>query len=252
MTASQPQSNYLPASDLELLSAYIDGQLTAVERRMVDQRLAAEPQLRGELDELRSTAQALRALPTVTPPRSFTIDATQLAPRRFWLPTWVMQFSSGLSALALVVLTTLGVLSGSQTTMVFSTINSGLSDDMANGRAAATAAPAAEAAATMAPAATEAPAAMSLPESAPAASHSDGANTDTSAGAAADSVLTATDAPIAASESSSPGTVQMADEATKAAPSDIQRWPYFLGAALALLALLVSLWGLRQRRSEYP
>ncbi|NJM08024.1 anti-sigma factor [Candidatus Gracilibacteria bacterium] len=147
MTASPSQSNQIPESDIELLSAYLDDQLSAVERRLLEQRLNSDVRLRGELADLRATAQAVRALPTISPPRSFTLDPAQVAPRRFWLPTWVMQFSSGLSALALVVFTTLGLMSGPQAAAVFP-----YSDGMAGAEpvseraaepAAATAAPAA-------------------------------------------------------------------------------------------------------------
>jgi hypothetical protein len=60
--------------DHELLSAYLDGRLDARERIRLEARLAAEPALRAELDELRRTVAAIRALPRVRAPRRFTLD----------------------------------------------------------------------------------------------------------------------------------------------------------------------------------
>jgi hypothetical protein len=49
--------------DEELLSAYLDDELTAEERARVEERLAADPAARQLLDELRSVSQAMRGLP---------------------------------------------------------------------------------------------------------------------------------------------------------------------------------------------
>ncbi|MFN3214912.1 MAG: anti-sigma factor family protein [Acidimicrobiales bacterium] len=51
----------------ELLSAYLDDELTVDERALVDEALRASPPLRRELDELRATQTMLRALPLVEP-----------------------------------------------------------------------------------------------------------------------------------------------------------------------------------------
>ncbi|HEU5098860.1 MAG TPA: hypothetical protein VFU22_07575 [Roseiflexaceae bacterium] len=73
-------------ADLDLLSAYIDRQLDDGERAALEQRLSAEPALRGALEELRATVALLRDLEPLKPPRSFTIAAA--APRRAWLFPW--------------------------------------------------------------------------------------------------------------------------------------------------------------------
>jgi hypothetical protein len=52
-----------PQFDDELLSAYLDGELSAEERARVEEHLAANPQAQKLLDELRGVSQALRALP---------------------------------------------------------------------------------------------------------------------------------------------------------------------------------------------
>jgi hypothetical protein len=50
--------------DDELLSAYLDDELSAEERARVEERLAADPQARQLLAELRGVSQAMRSLPT--------------------------------------------------------------------------------------------------------------------------------------------------------------------------------------------
>ena len=79
MTTQPPQLN---DRDLELISAYIDGQLSAEERREVERRLDDEADLRLAYEELRATVQVLRDLEPVRPPRSFTLDPANVALQR--------------------------------------------------------------------------------------------------------------------------------------------------------------------------
>jgi hypothetical protein len=93
--------------DFDWLSAYLDDQLPARDRAALEARLAAEPALRAALDDLRLTVRALRALPLVKPPRSFTLTPAQasgvrVAPRRGPLFP-VLRFATALSAVALAV-----------------------------------------------------------------------------------------------------------------------------------------------------
>jgi len=106
-----PLANNLPESDLELLSAYIDNALSAAERVNLERRLAADPRLRVELEELRATTQLLRQLEPARPPRSFTLDpATAPRPAPVFRLNWLVQLSSGLAGLALVLLATVQLL----------------------------------------------------------------------------------------------------------------------------------------------
>ncbi len=79
MTTQPPQLN---DRDLELISAYIDGQLSAEERREVERRLDNEANLRLAYEELRATVQVLRDLEPVRPPRSFTLDPANVTLRQ--------------------------------------------------------------------------------------------------------------------------------------------------------------------------
>lgn len=69
------------SKDFERLSAYIDNQLSPAEKAGLETRLAKEPQLQASLNDLRRTILALRSLPTVKPPRSFTLTAEQAGAR---------------------------------------------------------------------------------------------------------------------------------------------------------------------------
>ncbi len=57
----------------ELLSAYLDGQLSAEEQARLEARLAADPALKAELDALRRTVALVRDLPPVPVPRNFIL-----------------------------------------------------------------------------------------------------------------------------------------------------------------------------------
>ena len=109
MNSSHPQRNSLPERDDELLSAYLDQELSAVEQVAFARRLEAEPLLRTALDDLRSTVTALHALEPVRPPRSFTLDPATVRRRPLAL-TWVLQLGSGFAGLALVLFATVQLL----------------------------------------------------------------------------------------------------------------------------------------------
>jgi len=57
--------------DHDFLSGYLDGELTSEERAEVEARLAASPELRAELDEIRVVRDAVRSLPRRDAPAGF-------------------------------------------------------------------------------------------------------------------------------------------------------------------------------------
>ena len=59
--------------DWELLSAYVDNQLSERERARVDARLGKELNLREALGDLRVTRAAVKSLPKLRAPRNFTL-----------------------------------------------------------------------------------------------------------------------------------------------------------------------------------
>ncbi len=100
MTQPNPQ---VSADDRDLLSAFLDQQLSAAERAALQERLAAEPALQRELDELRTTAALLRDLPPVRPPRSFTLDPAMVPARRQWFSFGLMRAGAAVAAVMLVL-----------------------------------------------------------------------------------------------------------------------------------------------------
>ncbi len=98
----------------QLLSPYLDGEVTTRERIFVEEALSANANLRAELDSLQTTVNLLENLPALVPPRAFTlseadIPAEQTAPRFFVLPNWLKLWGTAAAGL-LCVLTIGGVL----------------------------------------------------------------------------------------------------------------------------------------------
>jgi hypothetical protein len=67
MSASRPHHE----SDDELLSAYVDNELTAAERAAVEERLRIDERARQIVSELRAASEAVQALPRTASPRDF-------------------------------------------------------------------------------------------------------------------------------------------------------------------------------------
>ena len=59
--------------DLEILSSYLDGQLSSVEAARLEARLRTEPDLRSVLQDLRGARSVLRQLPMRKAPRTFRL-----------------------------------------------------------------------------------------------------------------------------------------------------------------------------------
>lgn len=59
--------------DIDLLSSYLDGQLSSADSARLEARLRTDPTLRSVLSDLRSTRSLLRQLPMRKAPRNFTL-----------------------------------------------------------------------------------------------------------------------------------------------------------------------------------
>lgn len=82
MTVSrQPQINE------ELLSAYLDEQVTEEERALVEAAIATDPAIAWQVDSLRQTIHLLQELPPLALPRSFTLEAILAEARTAETPT---------------------------------------------------------------------------------------------------------------------------------------------------------------------
>lgn len=65
--------------DYDLLSLYLDDALTPTERSAVESRLAADAELRAELEALRRTIALVRTMPEMVAPRDLRLTAQQAA-----------------------------------------------------------------------------------------------------------------------------------------------------------------------------
>src|SRR5579859_2604932 len=91
----------VPEQDFETLSAYLDGQLTSEQRRVLEARLAEDAPLRAALDDLRATLALLQAAPRLLPPRNFTLDPAKYARAKPWWARYgAMQTIGAVGALA--------------------------------------------------------------------------------------------------------------------------------------------------------
>jgi hypothetical protein len=72
-------SKQISFKDSEILSAYLDGQLSDSEKAKVEKELQAREELRKELDELRETSAILRSAPRLKTPINFTLTPNMVA-----------------------------------------------------------------------------------------------------------------------------------------------------------------------------
>lgn len=73
--------NRISPRDQEMLSAYLDGQLSSKDIARLQARLKDERQMQVALEELRMTREALRSLPRLRAPRSFTLTPEMVSRR---------------------------------------------------------------------------------------------------------------------------------------------------------------------------
>ena len=96
--------------DAELLSDYLDNQITPEQRSRIDQHLSTCAACRAELNSLRQTVALLHALPRVPVPRAFTLSEAQVGARRR-STSWIWGGARVMGAVAaLVVVAALAVL----------------------------------------------------------------------------------------------------------------------------------------------
>lgn len=106
----------ISSRDLELLSAYLDGQLSSKDTAHLETRLWEDEALRNALDELDRTRTMLRSLPRKRAPRNFTLSAEYVQQRSSSRLYPIFGFASALAAVLL-----LAVLLGDLFGLVFPT-----------------------------------------------------------------------------------------------------------------------------------
>lgn len=92
--------------DFNQLSAYLDNQLSRAEKTKLEARLGREPDLQKTLADLRLTRRMLRSLPTVKPPRNFTLTRAQAqaTSRPRWQLFPALRLATALAGFAFVFL----------------------------------------------------------------------------------------------------------------------------------------------------
>ena len=89
----------------ELLSAYVDGEVTAEEAREVEELLDSSDDAPRELAELQATVDLVRGLPELETPRSFALDEAPQKPWTLWWPSVrTTGLATSLAAMLLVAL----------------------------------------------------------------------------------------------------------------------------------------------------
>jgi anti-sigma factor RsiW len=94
--------DHLPQRELEMLSAYLDGELRPRKARRVEARLKVDPNLQRALRELQVVSQRMRALPQAKLPRSFILTPEMVGAlqRRTGYP--YLRLATALAAFAFV------------------------------------------------------------------------------------------------------------------------------------------------------
>jgi len=73
--------NQITLRDYELISAYLDNQLSDKDRAFLETRLKADPELRNELHEISKTRILVHSLPKLKAPRNYYVNATAVRAR---------------------------------------------------------------------------------------------------------------------------------------------------------------------------
>jgi hypothetical protein len=228
--------------DVELLSAYLDGQLSQADSARLESRLKADPDLRAVMDDLSQSRTLLRKLPQRRAPRNFTLTPKMAGvkaplPRAVPALRWATSFAAFLLFLSMAANALAPSFAPRQ--MAYGIGGGGGGDDQApmmmESMPAATEAPAFAAAATEAPAATEPPVLAVAPTEAPAFDNSGqpriAAPTETAP------------APDSAMKTMSTEEARTVEPSEPPAPEPV-RAPVPLGWQIALLVVALSTGGL--------
>ena len=236
--------------DLELLSSYLDGQLTPSDSARLESRLKSDGRLASTLDDLRAARTLLRQLPKRRAPRNFTLTRKMVGLNPP-LPRSYPAFRFATVAATLLFFFTFGVNALAPQLAQMSPFGTGGgAPEIFSAAPAATEAPAfAQAeAATEAPVATEVPATESPATEAPLASSSDLAPLPTMMPSLEDSARVAETPTTKIGGAENAGGVdqpQVANESPRPAPMISSIWQ----SAFAVIAILGAMFMVALRRS---
>ena len=229
--------------DVELLSAYLDGQLSQADSSRLESRLKTDPDLRAVMDDLSQSRALLRKLPQRRAPRNFTLTPKMAGvkaplPRAVPALRWATSFATFLLFLSMAANALAPSFASRQ--MPYGVGGGGGGGDeapMMEAMPAATEAPATEApafaAATEAPAATEPPVLAVAPTEAPAMDNSQSMVLPTETAPAPDSAM----------KTMSTEEARTVEPSGQPAPEPV-RSPVPLGWQIALFVVALSTGGL--------
>ena len=107
------RQGHISSRDLERLSAYLDGTLSARETARLEARLRDDLVLRQELEELRETIRVVRSLPMVRTPRNFTLTPGMVGLKERPRAYPVLQFATALATFIFLAVVGVDVLTSS-------------------------------------------------------------------------------------------------------------------------------------------
>lgn len=100
----------ISSGDWQLLSAYLDNQLSDKEKCQVDERLQTDTECRQTLELLRRTSSLLHSLPVRRVPRNFNLSAQSIQTRIIPSFIGVLRYSSAVAALLLIATFALNII----------------------------------------------------------------------------------------------------------------------------------------------
>lgn len=107
-----PKPRQLSPQEWQLLSAYLDNQVSPGERTQIEKQLTSNAAFRQAVESLRQTRTVIRSMPMRRVPHNFTLTPDMVKVRRKWSIIPALRLSSALAAIASVVLFALQLLPG--------------------------------------------------------------------------------------------------------------------------------------------
>lgn len=119
---AMPTGGMPPPIDDELLSAWLDGQVSPTERAAVEAAIAADPAVRARATDLRATVALVHGLPQPAPRRTFILTPEQAAAIRPVRVAWITRlFPAVAAASAVAAVLCLALIAGDLATGAFGT-----------------------------------------------------------------------------------------------------------------------------------
>ena len=107
-----PKPRQLSPQEWQLLSAYLDNQVSPAERNQIEKQLASDAAYRQAAESLRQTRTVIRGMPLRQVPHAFTLTPDMVKARRKWGLFPALRLSSAFAAIASVVLFALQLMPG--------------------------------------------------------------------------------------------------------------------------------------------